>query len=193
EVVVLVVDEVVDEVVVLVVDEVVVLVVVDVVVLVVVGAHCAGVFGGLNTTAHEVGSAIGTLQEQVPALHWPTTKLVQALAALPVRAPPSMTVTSSVQVFVLQVGGAALAPETKTPVASTTVATKTAALLVVLVIVGPPPLAVPFPLTSAHGRPPYKPFRYGCQRCFFSTAQYLRGFLLVAAPSTSDQCHTPLQ
>src|SRR5262249_32598676 len=173
-------------VVVLVVVEVVVLVVVEGVVLVVVAAQCAGGLGGLNTTPHEVGAAIGTPREHEPALHWPATKPEQALAALPVRAPPSMTVTSSVQVFVLQVGGAALAPETKTPVASTTVANKTAALLVVLVIVGPPPLAVPFPLTSAHGRPPYKPFRYGCQRCFFSTAQYLRGFLLVAAPSTSD-------
>jgi hypothetical protein len=48
-----------------------------------------------------------------------------------------MAVTSSAQFFELQAGGAALAPETKTPAASATVANMTAALLAIVAISSP--------------------------------------------------------
>ena len=122
-------------VVVLVVVVVVVLVVVVVVVVVVGTGHCGG--GPidplpLSRAPHEVGSLRGTLQKQVPALHAATTAFEQFLSALPVRRPPSMTPTSSEQSFELQAGGAALAPETKTPAASATAANVTTARLVMV-------------------------------------------------------------
>ena len=140
---------VVDVVVLVVVDVVTVLVVVDVVtvlvvlvvVVVVVVAHTAGVFGGLKTAAHEVGSVRGAVQEQVPALHASVTKLLQFLAAMPDRRPPSMTLTSSEQFFEPQSGGAAFAPAAKTPAQSATATNVTTAFLVIV----EPPMAVPSP------------------------------------------------
>jgi hypothetical protein len=150
------------EVVVVVVELVLVVEVLDVEVVVVVATQAAG---GGESWAHAVGSLRGTIQEQVPALHAASTALLQSLRALPER-PPSMAVTSSEQFFPLQVGAAALAPETKTPAASATVANMTAAPRAILVIFEPPPMAVPTlrSISALYHR--VLPLRHACQGVF---------------------------
>src|SRR5262249_55037651 len=90
----------------------------------------------------EHGFVAPVKQEQVPALHTSSTAVVHALTALPDR---PKAATSSLHDFEVQSagGGAALAPETKTPAASATVANMTASSLDKLAI--EPPLAVSQP------------------------------------------------
>ena len=82
------------------------------------------------------GSA-GFVQEQNVSpliLHCSRTNLLQALKSAPDK-PPHAAVISSAQGFEPQSGGAALAPETKTPAASATANNVTTAFLA---IVAPP-------------------------------------------------------
>jgi hypothetical protein len=84
------------------------------------------------------GSA-GFVQEQNVSpliLHCSTTDFLHARNSSPTKAPHA-ELTSSAHCFEPQSGGAALAPETKTPAASTTAANVTTAPLII-VIVKPP-------------------------------------------------------
>ena len=83
------------------------------------------------------GGSAGFVQEQnvSPLIsHCSVTDFLQALKSAPVKAPHADPI-SSAQGFEPQSGGAALAPETKTPAVSATAANVTTALLI---IVGPP-------------------------------------------------------
>jgi hypothetical protein len=112
-----------------------VVVVVDVVVVVVV------LQTGPASSAHE-GSVGSPVQVQLGVLHSLFTHFLQAERAPPDK-PAHATADSSAHALLPQIGGAALALETKTPAASATLANMTTALLAVLVIVEAP--LWPFP------------------------------------------------
>jgi hypothetical protein len=86
------------------------------------------------------GGSAGFVQEQNVSpliLHCSMTDFLQSLKAAPVKAPHA-ELTSSAHCFEPQSGGAAPAPETKTPAASATANNVTTAFLV---IVAPPHMA----------------------------------------------------
>jgi hypothetical protein len=130
------------EVVVVVVVEVVVVVVV--VVLVVVEVVVVVVVVVVVEVGMHGGSAVFVQEQNVSplTLHCSRTDFLQALKSAPDKPPQNMA-TSSEHCFEPQSGGAAFALETKTPAASATVANMTAAPRAILVIVGPPYMAVP--------------------------------------------------
>src|SRR5262245_52179570 len=99
------------------------------------------------------------VQVQVPALHWSRSDDLQALRAAPDK-PAHPAAISSAHCFEPQSGGAALAPETKTPAASAIAANVTTARLVIV----EPPLW-PFPAKLDFGPLPAVPrLRHACQR-----------------------------
>jgi hypothetical protein len=103
--------------------------------------------------------SVGSVQEQFGfVLHSSITALLQALKAMPVKAPHAELI-SSAQDFLLHAGGAAVATEkTKTPVANATAANGTTTFF--LAIVEPP--LWPFPCATSTRRteaacPPLRP------------------------------------
>jgi hypothetical protein len=77
------------------------------------------------------GSPGCIVQVQVPAVHWSRIAALQALRAAPDK-PAHPAAISSAHCFEPQSGGAALAPETKTPAPSATAANVTTALRVIV-------------------------------------------------------------
>jgi hypothetical protein len=77
------------------------------------------------------GSPGSPVQVHIPALHWLITFLEHWLAAMPEKAPHAELISSE-QFFLPHAGGAALAPETKTPAVSATAANVTTAFLVIV-------------------------------------------------------------
>jgi hypothetical protein len=77
------------------------------------------------------GSPGCIVQVHVPALHWSRIDDLQALRAAPDK-PGHPAAISSEHAFEPQIGGAALAPETKTPAPSATAANVTTALRVIV-------------------------------------------------------------
>jgi hypothetical protein len=100
-----------------------VVLVVELVVVVVVGVH--------------IGSPGWSVQVQSPVLHWSIIDFLQVLRSLPEKAPHAELI-SSAHAFEPQIGGAAFAPETKTPAQSATAINVTTAFLVIV----EPPMAV---------------------------------------------------